>query len=271
MKNLLRFFAYFFLLNLLFAIPFVPYYMSVADKKELSWPIWIASFIPQLLSLLVIIKKFNLKKCLKKGLLQSPILFSYKYLLLGVLLPFFVWIFLLVPGFIKPTLNALNLSIGLTLLLQIIPIYLSALMEEVVFRMIPIQMLGSNIKFYEIIILSIIFGAFHIANPDITIIGCINIILAGVLFYLLYIISLSVYASTLVHFLWNYMIGCIFGSNISGLSVPRLLINKTQGSEVLSGGSFGFEGSLFTTILFVVAISFVMIKNRSKVFSKKVF
>lgn len=82
-----------------------------------------------------------------------------------------------------------------------------------------------------------------------TIIGFINIIVAGVFFSILYLKSNSILLATIIHAFWNFTIGCILGSNISGMKITSVLKYFPEKPFALSGGEFGFEGSIITTII----------------------
>jgi membrane protease YdiL (CAAX protease family) len=57
-----------------------------------------------------------------------------------------------------------------------------------------------------------------------------------------------------IHFAWNFVQGPILGFAVSGLEIPSLLRVTAQGPDVLSGGRFGAEGSLFAVLVLTGAI-----------------
>ena len=58
------------------------------------------------------------------------------------------------------------------------------------------------------------------------------------------------------HGLWNYSQGFIFGAEVSGNAVKSSLFTSqaVAGKDLISGGSFGFEGGLVTTFVALVLI-----------------
>ena len=57
----------------------------------------------------------------------------------------------------------------------------------------------------------------------------------------------------MLHWFWNWLQGPVLGYEVSGMdSGETLLTLRLTGSDLLTGGSFGFEGSLLCTVLLVV-------------------
>jgi membrane protease YdiL (CAAX protease family) len=89
----------------------------------------------------------------------------------------------------------------------------------------------------------------------------INIFIAGIFLSLVYLKTNSIIVSTIVHFLWNFLIGCIYGSNISGLKIYSIAnYNIVSNKSFLTGVDFGFEGSILTTLIFSI-FSLILIKT----------
>ena len=54
-----------------------------------------------------------------------------------------------------------------------------------------------------------------------------------------------------LHAAWNFTQGPLLGIPVSGFDVQGLLISRTQGNELISGGQFGAEASILTLIVCV--------------------
>jgi hypothetical protein len=52
-----------------------------------------------------------------------------------------------------------------------------------------------------------------------------------------------------LHGAWNFAQAAIFGGALSGLHVSAIIDAKMVGPEWISGGAFGIEGSLLSTIV----------------------
>jgi uncharacterized protein len=100
------------------------------------------------------------------------------------------------------------------------------------------------------------FGAAHLANPAATLWGAIAIALeAGILLGACYLLTRSLWMVYGLHWVWNFLQGPVFGSNISGSNIEQqsLFRAAAQGNELISGGQFGIEASLIAVIFCTAA------------------
>lgn len=113
---------------------------------------------------------------------------------------------------------------------------------------------GMN-RFLALAISSVIFALLHVFNPSIAFLPMLNLVLAGVLLGSVYLYTRNLWLSISLHLFWNWIQGPVLGYEVSGNSFhSSLLILRLPGPNLLSGGAFGFEGSLICTILMVIAI-----------------
>lgn len=114
---------------------------------------------------------------------------------------------------------------------------------------------GMN-RFLALAISSVIFALLHVFNPSIAFLPMLNLVLAGVLLGSVYIYTRNLWLSISLHLFWNWIQGPVLGYEVSGNNFhSSLLILRLPGPTLLSGGAFGFEGSLICTILMVIAIA----------------
>lgn len=147
-------------------------------------------------------------------------------------------------------------------------IFILVCIEELLFRGVAFQIiinkLGENIALF---FSAVVFASFHLLNPHISVIALLNLLLAGVLFGSMYIISRSIYPMLVFHFLWNFSIVFILGSQLSGYNYAD--IENEQGNslnfiyEYILGGHYGIEGGLYTTLVLILLI-FVVRKKQNK-------
>ncbi len=153
--------------------------------------------------------------------------------------------------------NDLFISFGLMVIV--------ALYEEVVFRgYILNNLLQSFNKWVALLLSALVFTLAHITNPSIGVVGAINILLAGLLLGLNYIYTRNLWFSIMLHFTWNFFQGPLLGYEVSGMPLKSLLTHEVHGSELITGGAFGFEGSLVATVLYIVAIAGLAWAYRTK-------
>jgi uncharacterized protein len=82
----------------------------------------------------------------------------------------------------------------------------------------------------------------------------VNIFLAGILLGVNYIYTRNLWFGWLLHFSWNFFQGSVLGYNISGLTLQPVLTQEMKGADWLTGGQFGFEGSVVSAVLQLLAI-----------------
>ena len=182
--------------------------------------------------------------------------FTYKKMGLDIALGILVGFLLIAIGFfiLKTTgqiqIERINLNytkVGLGVLLFII----IAINEELIFRGYLLNNLMDSIpKYWALFIISILFGAVHLGNPNIDAIGFTNIVLAGFFLGISYIYTKSLWFPIALHFSWNFFQGTIFGYSVSGTESYSLIQQSRLEDTIWNGGKFGFEASM-TSLIFI--------------------
>ena len=110
-----------------------------------------------------------------------------------------------------------------------------------------------------IAISSSLFGILHMGNAGVTFLSILNIILDGVLAGLLFIYTDSIWLVVAQHGTWNYVQGNLLGFQVSGTGADASIFSFTMGSgpDWLTGGTFGAEGSIITTLVLLVSLVIV--------------
>lgn len=114
-----------------------------------------------------------------------------------------------------------------------------------------------------VLVSSSLFGLMHGFNPNVTGLAIANIVLAGVMLAIPFIMTGSLALSVGIHLSWNFFQGGVFGFNVSGLSVRNTLIHIQQtGDPLWTGGPFGPEGGLsgLLGILLLTALILLYLK-----------
>ena len=106
---------------------------------------------------------------------------------------------------------------------------------------------------------SSLFGILHLGNAGVTFLSLLNIILDGVLAGLLLIYTDSIWLVVAQHGTWNYVQGNLLGFQVSGTGADASIFSFTMGSgpDWLTGGEFGAEGSIITTLVLLLSIVIV--------------
>lgn len=110
-----------------------------------------------------------------------------------------------------------------------------------------------------IAISSSLFGILHLGNSGVTFTSLLNIVLDGVLAALLFIYTDSIWLVVAQHGTWNYVQGNLLGFQVSGTGADASIFSFTMGSgpDWLTGGAFGAEGSIITTLVLLVSLVIV--------------
>jgi len=144
----------------------------------------------------------------------------------------------------------------------------AAIFEEIIIRGIIFRIMEEKLGSYIALIISAaIFGALHLLNPHATVVSAICIaIQAGLLLGAAYIYSRNLWLPIALHFAWNFTQTGIFGAITSGNEkMTGLLVSKITGPQLITGGTFGPEGTLQATVFCsIVTLVFMVINVRKK-------
>ena len=138
--------------------------------------------------------------------------------------------------------------------------------EEVLFRGIVFRMIDDQWgTAVSLIASALIFGFVHIGNDNATVWSSLAIAIeAGLLLAAAYKWSGTLWLPIGIHWSWNYFQGPVFGFAVSGNGTPSLISPVIQGSDWLTGGSFGAEASIPALVLgMALAIVFLYIPRRT--------
>ncbi|MGT2906555.1 CPBP family intramembrane glutamic endopeptidase [Streptococcus dentiloxodontae] len=102
---------------------------------------------------------------------------------------------------------------------------------------------------------SSLFGILHLGNGHVTFLSILSIILSGVFMALYTLKTDNLWAVSAFHAAWNFTQGNIYGVAVSGTESGAALFSFSQKAgtaDWISGGAFGTEGSLLTSIVLLL-------------------
>jgi membrane protease YdiL (CAAX protease family) len=139
---------------------------------------------------------------------------------------------------------------------------LAATVEELVFRGYPLQVLAEGSRRWIAgILLCLPFTLGHANNPDVTMIGVTNIFLAGVVLVILYFQTRRLWLPISFHLSWNLAQSWLWGFDVSGIEIRnQLFVVTPTGPDLVTGGEFGLEGSIVSTVLFVAIVVWLLLE-----------
>ncbi|GIW11550.1 MAG: hypothetical protein KatS3mg061_2607 [Dehalococcoidia bacterium] len=108
-----------------------------------------------------------------------------------------------------------------------------------------------------------LFALLHGANPGVTPIALLNLVLVSFVLAFWALAEQQIWPVMGWHAAWNWAQSHLFGLPVSGLNFTAALLPTTiTGPEWLSGGGFGVEGSILTSVL-LLASGVVLARWRS--------
>ena len=150
-------------------------------------------------------------------------------------------------------------DIGWTLLISFIVFATAAAFEEALFRGYMLQtFVRSELTIFGVVLTSLLFATVHNANPAATWLSWINTFIAGVWFAVAYLKTRSLWLPFGLHLAWNWTQGSVFGVEVSGLTdIVRapLMRESDAGPAWLTGGDYGIEGGVITTVAILASIA----------------
>ena len=130
-----------------------------------------------------------------------------------------------------------------------------SLNEEIAIRGYILHNLSQSFnKYIALIISSFVFMGMHLGNPNIGVFPLTNLFLAGIFLGVYRIHKNNLWFPIGAHLMWNYLQGPIYGFEVSGNKINSLFEQKLKGHEVLTGGNFGYEGSIILTVFLIISI-----------------
>ena len=213
-----------------------------------------------------ILKRSNLSL----GLVDNKKVLNYgKGILLGFGLLSLIVLILNLSGFaeITPNLSDFNLKL---FLIFVIAWLIQGFEEEFLLRSILMNQLAAGGKIEVAIIAnSLIFSIFHLGNTGFSVLALVNVFLMGLVFSLIFYLKDSIYLVGAAHSFWNMTMANIYGITVSGNSSTgvNLFNTKLTGPTIISGGSFGIEGSIVTSLVLLVVLIILIRKIKKSDFA----
>ena len=170
----------------------------------------------------------------------------------------------------KTATTNLELPFSLAFFLKVFTYTIIAINEELTFRGYQLKNLAegftSTIIYTQSAIIlafvfsSAVFGLAHGTSPNSTIVSTLNIILAGLVIGLPYLLTGELGLSIGLHLTWNLFQGTVYGFSVSGNSPTTHLFSIQQnGPNLWTGGAFGPEGGLIVLVWTIVGCGLILL------------
>ena len=145
-----------------------------------------------------------------------------------------------------------------SIILYLILFVVVSLHEEIMMRGYILNNLMQSMNRYVALSLSsLVFMTIHLLNPNVSFLSVVNLFLAGIVLGIYYLHKSNLWLPIGMHLTWNFFQGPVFGFEVSGIETKSIIGQSIRGNELITGGSFGFEGSILATILILVMIIYL--------------
>lgn len=202
------------------------------------------------------------KKYEKRNVTEFSSKGIFKNISSGIFIGFVLQSLIILVMYLNGNYSIITVNPVSFILIPFIIMFTVAIIEEILVRGIIFRIMEEKLGSYiSLTISSVIFGVLHLANPHTTLLSSLCITAAGFLLGSAFIYSRNLWFPIALHFAWNFTQSGIYGAITSGNEKTNSLLEaKIKGSEIITGGAFGPEGSIQATLLcFIASIVLLMI------------
>ena len=162
-------------------------------------------------------------------------------------------------GFLKTTWFGINSFVVQTIFIYTLVFGGGAAIEELINRGYIFQVLCEGTRTWiAVLATSIFFSIVHIFNEHLSLASSFFLFIHGILFAVAYLKTRSIWTAIGIHWSWNFIQGPIMGIPVSGSTITNSIFNaQPQGFDIFSGGQFGVEGSILSSLISLVFVVFV--------------
>lgn len=231
--------------------------LNITNSPSFNYLFQAIGIIIMLLSVYMVLRLIDKKRLKDIGLINIKKGFKHLAygLLFGAVSMTLIFIILLLTKNIKVTNSFMEPQFSWSTLTGLILFIFVGLNEEIFARgycMMVLKQTGK--KWVPIIVSSAIFSAMHLGNPNVKILGLINIFLVGILFAYMVVKTNNIWMAIGYHITWNYFQGNVFGFPVSGLDSTGLYGIRVLNDNLLTGGAFGPEAGIVASLVLMAGI-----------------
>lgn len=147
---------------------------------------------------------------------------------------------------------------------EIVVLFIPAVLhEELLFRGYAFQKLRAWNRHAALWGFALLFALVHARNTAVTGLALLNIFIAGLMLGLAYERYGRLWFPIGIHLAWNVLSGPVLGHEVSGYVLPQTVFRTTgEGSDWLTGGDFGMEGSILMTVTELAGVAWLSVERR---------
>jgi membrane protease YdiL (CAAX protease family) len=212
-------------------------------------------------SYIIFFKKYD-----KRAITEFSTKGLVKNIILGTLIGFILQSLAILVIYLNGSYSVIAINPVSFILVPFVIMFTVSIIEEILVRGIIFRIIEEKLGTYiSLAISGILFGVLHLANPNSTLLSSLCITFAGFLLGAAFIYSRNLWFPIALHFAWNFTQSGIFGAITSGNEKTNSLLNaRIQGSEIITGGEFGPEGSIQATLICLIAATILLVLSHKE-------
>jgi uncharacterized protein len=247
-----------------------PFFYSIIQDKSIANPIiHCVSFIVLLAAYYYLFRLYD-----KRKITELSIKYLLKEMFGGFFFGFFtislsIFILYLLGYYQAISISTAHYSIKFFTVLMF-----AAIVEDLFHRGLIVRVcenwLGTNLT---LVIAMLVEMQLHIYNPNTNLFSLFLYLIWGFTMGMMFIYTKRIWLPFFFHLGWNFS-QPFYGSNLTGLNdMGSIIQSKFNGPELLTGGSVGIEGSIFTAsfLLFIGIALYYLAKKEGKIVKSKLF
>ena len=151
-------------------------------------------------------------------------------------------------------------AVSILLALPLAELLLVGLAEEMLFRGVVFGIAEKSIGSRGAIVVSaVVFSVAHLPNEGVSPVAVAALAAYSVMQAAIYMRTRRLWMCIANHVAWNYFVGQVFSTTVSGHRAEAgLLRGELAGPGLLSGGAFGVEGSIVTLVVLCAAAAYFL-------------
>jgi membrane protease YdiL (CAAX protease family) len=149
----------------------------------------------------------------------------------------------------------------------------AGIVEDLFHRGLVLRELENWLGTHIAIVIAMLVELQHITNPNFKLYDLILVLIWGFTMAMMFIYTKRIWLPYFFHIGWNFS-QPFYGSNLTGLDdMGSIIQSKFTGPELLTGGTFGIENSIFTAsfLLFIGIALYYLAKKEGKIVKSKLF
>lgn len=234
-----------------------------------EWVMVVILMAEILLTVTVILycRLFEKRKAYTLGFVKKGIIPQYLLgLVLGAAAFSVVYLLCVITGSVKCSGFSDNIAVGY-IIGYFVGYLIQGMAEEVLCRgYLMISLSRRYPVSIAVVVSSLFFAILHGNNQGLSPLAFINLFLFGAFAALLLLDCGNIWIVGAFHSIWNFVQGNFYGVQVSGTGISSSILETTytDGYGFINGGSFGMEGGLPVTLVYIAAIIIVYLHLKKK-------